>query len=138
MDPSYRHEMAYLIREEKRLEEDLEKLREEFATWKRRVTLAEEKGQPELAAQALERVDELRQKGHAAKEELGLLQAKKRLVIRAARQPDGAEVARAEALLEDVRQGGLIDPDEASLEAEFARLARGEGGPSTLEEDDEP
>lgn len=151
MDPSYRHEMAYLIREEKRLEEDLEKLREEFATWKRRVALAQEKGHPELAAQATERVDELRTRGHAAREELELIAAKKRLLIRQARRPDGVEVARAEAMLEEVRQGGLIDPDEASLEEEFRRLARGQSqessrssdpptgsGAAPLEEDDNP
>lgn len=151
MDPSYRHEMAYLIREEKRLEEELETLREEFSTWKRRVALAEEKGHPELAAQATERVDELRTRGHATREELELIASKKRLLIRQARRPDGSEVARAEAMLEEVRQGGLIDPDEASLEEEFRRLARGEsseaprssqppseGGVPPLEEDDNP
>ncbi|RAL22135.1 hypothetical protein DL240_09780 [Lujinxingia litoralis] len=140
MDASYHPEMAYLIREEKRVEAELEQLRDEFATWKRRVVLAQEKGHAELAAQATERVDALRARGHATREELELLQAKKRLLIRQARRPDGAEVERAEALLEQVRQGGLIDPDEASLEEEFERLARGQdsAAPGPLEEDDNP
>lgn len=120
----YHAEMAYLIRQEKELEAKLHELRKEFGTWKERIELAHRLGRQELAAQAEERVAQIRQDGLELRDELRLLVEKKRLLRQESRRPTGHEVDRAQALLDAFRDSGLVDPDEASLEREFEELSK--------------
>ena len=121
-------EMAHLIRRENELEERIDELRKDFGTWKDRVELARNTGRDELALRAEERLDKLRQEARELGRELKLIVAKKRLIRRESRRPSGNEVRRAEALLESFRQSGLVDPDEAEMEAEFDALRHQDPG----------
>ena len=120
-------EMTVLIRQEKQMEEKLQQLRKDFGVWKDRVELARDAGRDELAMRARERLDEIRREGEQLRRDLKLIVAKKRLVRRESLRPTGHEVRRAEALLESFRQSGLIDPDEANLEAEFDEIRHHDG-----------
>lgn len=126
MSQIHHAEMAHLIRREKELERTLNELRSDFGTWKERVELARNTGRDELAMRAQERLDEIRNEGRDLRRELKLIVAKKRLVRRESRRPSGDEVRRAEALLESFRQSGLVDPEEAQMEAEFDELRHNE------------
>jgi phage shock protein A len=115
--------MTYLIQEEKRFEEKLAELTEELEVWKKRVQLAEKKGMPDLADEARERARKLMTEFKEAEVKLETLQHEKKMLRKDARRPTGEEVARAEAMLERLRQSGIVDPDEAALEREFDDLA---------------
>lgn len=125
MDPVLHAEMALLVQREKKLEEERKTLLEEITLWRRRVELAKEKGMTDLAKEASERVKQLAERGRAVDLELDVIEMDKSMLRKQSRRPDGREVERAEALLESFRQGGLVDPDEASLEREFRELAAG-------------
>lgn len=125
MDPVLHAEMALLVQREKKLEEERKALLEEITLWRRRVELAKEKGMTDLAREASERVNQLAERGRAVDLELDVIEMDKSMLRKQSRRPDGREVERAEALLESFRQGGLVDPDEASLEREFRELAAG-------------
>lgn len=120
----YHAEMAFLIREEKEIEAKLIELRKEFGTWKERIELAHKVGRHELAAQAEQRVAELRREAHQLRDDLRLLVEKKRMLRHESRRPTGQEVDRAQALLDAFRDSGLVDPDEASLERQFDELKK--------------
>lgn len=125
MDPVLHAEMALLVQREKKLEEERKTLLEEITLWRRRVELAKDKGMTDLAGEASERVKQLAERGRAVDLELDVIEMDKSMLRKQSRRPDGREVERAEALLESFRQGGLVDPDEASLEREFRELAAG-------------
>lgn len=125
MDPVLHAEMALLVQREKKLEEEQKALLEEITLWRRRVELAKDKGMTDLAGEASERVKQLAERGRAVDLELDVIEMDKSMLRKQSRRPDGREVERAEALLESFRQGGLVDPDEASLEREFRELAAG-------------
>lgn len=122
-DAGLHAQMTYLIQEEKRYEEKLAELTEKLELWKKRVQLAEEKGMPDLADEARERARKLMTEFKEAEVKLDTLQYEKKQLRKDARRPTGEEVARAEAMLERLRQSGIVDPDEAALEREFDDLA---------------
>lgn len=122
-DAGLHAQMTYLIQEEKRYEEQLAELTEKLELWKKRVQLAEEKGVPDLADEARERARTLMADFKEAEVKLETLQHEKKMLRKDARRPTGEEVARAEAMLERLRQSGIVDPDEAALEREFDDLA---------------
>lgn len=137
MDPVIHAEMTILVKREKTLEEELVKLEEELPVWKKRVQLALEKDMMDLAEEAKARYLELQAKQLEAQHELEQIEADKKRLRYEARRPTGEEVRRSAAMLEAVRQGGLIDPDEAKLDAEFEALKRQQGGlPELPDEDD--
>jgi phage shock protein A len=122
-DAGLHAQMTYLIQEEKRYEEQLAELTEELELWKKRVQLAEDKGMPDLADEARQRARTLMADFKEAEVKLETLQHEKKMLRKEARRPTGEEVARAEAMLERLRQSGIVDPDEAALEREFDDLA---------------
>ena len=91
--------------------------------WKKRVHLAKEKGMSDLAEEARERVRSLVTDVKEAAVKLETLQHEKEMLRKDARRPTGEEVARSEAMLERLRQSGIVDPDEAALEREFDEMA---------------
>ncbi|MGM0556116.1 MAG: hypothetical protein ACQEVA_07040 [Myxococcota bacterium] len=123
MDAGLHAQMTYLIQEEKRYEEQLSTLTEDLELWKKRVQLAEEKGMPDLADEARDRARKLMTEFKDAEVKLETLQHEKKMLRKDARRPTGEEVERAEAMLERLRQSGIVDPDEAALEREFDDLA---------------
>ena len=122
MDAGIHGQMTYLIQEEKRYENELEELTEDVELWKKRVQLAEDKSEPELADQARQRVRKLMAERKEAEVKLETIQHEKEMLRKDARGPSGEEVARAEAMLERLRQSGIVDPDEAALQREFDEL----------------
>ena len=136
MDPVIHAEMTILLKREKALEEELEKLEEELPVWKKRVQLALDKDMMDLAEEAKTRYLELQSKQLQAQHELEQIEEDKKRLRYEARRPTGEEVRRSAAMLEAVRQGGLIDPDEARLDAEFDELKKQQGGLPDLPEDD--
>ncbi len=123
VNPGIHAEMANLIQREKELEEKLAELEKEIPVWKKRVKLARDKGMSDLAAEAGERADLLESQAKKAVTELDHIQQQKDMLRYESRRPSGREVERAEAMVESVRMGGLIDPDEAALDREFKDLA---------------
>ena len=124
VDPVIHAEMAALVRRQKELEEERTELVIALPTWKKRVRLAEDKGMAELADEARQRLREVAARGRAIDAELEEIEDQKTRLRFEGRRPGGLEVRRAEAMVESVRMGGHIDPDEASLDAEFEELAR--------------
>ncbi len=118
MDPVIHAEMTILIRREKELEEQIQELEsEELPVWSKRVTLAENKGMGELADEARGRLRELQKKLAAAKAELDSIEMQKSMLRYESRRPSGVEVERAENMVEQVRLGGLVDPDRTDWDA---------------------
>lgn len=122
-DAGLHAQMTYLIQEEKRYEEELTELTEKVELWKKRVQLAKEKGMPDLADEARERVHGLMADLKDKEVKLETLQHEKTMLRKDARRPTGEEVARSEAMLERLRQSGIVDPEEAALEREFDDLS---------------
>lgn len=116
-------EMTYLVRREKELERDLEQLRDQFATWKERIELAEDAGRAELAEKARDKITSLRAEGRQIRNELQSIVKQKKNLRRESRRPTGEETRRAEALLESFRQSGLVDPEEAQMKRELEDAA---------------
>lgn len=117
IDPYNHAQMTNMVMQIKELERELEKIREELPTWKKRVFLAEDKGMHELAAQAEAKVEQMRARGRQVKLELETLEMEKDMLRKQNRMPQGHEVEQAEAMVEQVRMGGLVDPDAAELNA---------------------
>jgi len=112
VDPVIHAEMTILIRREKELEEEIAELEnEELPLWKKRVSLAEQKGMGDLADEARVRLRELMTKLAKHKTELDSIDMQKSMLRKQSKRPSGREVDRAEALLEQVRAAGLVDPD---------------------------
>lgn len=126
-NPGIHAEMTILIRRENELEEKLEELhKKEIPLWEKRVGLAEQKGMSDLATQAAERVRELKRKVAEYQRELDSIDMQKSMLRKESRRPTGAEVERAENLLEQVRLAGLVDPDKGKWD-ELEEKARAEG-----------
>lgn len=115
-------QMKNLMMRKKSAEEELTKVRADGQLWKGRVQLAQEKNLTELAVQAEEKLVSLRSRRDELKFELEKIEQEKDVLRYQARRPGGDEVERAEFMVEQVRQGGLIDPDKAGLERELAGL----------------
>jgi len=123
MDPVIYARMAQLIQEEKKLTEELRELnRELIPLWEGRVELAIEKDRDDLARQAQGRVRQLEERLLEIEHRLEAIASAKKDLRYQSRRPTGREVERSEAMLESVRLGGLVDPDEASLEREIDEL----------------
>lgn len=121
-DPVVHARMTAIIQQEKKLEEEQTKLELEIPVWEKRVQLAKSKGMQDLAAEAGERVEELKERVKAIQLEVETLQMDKDMLRYEARRPSGQEVARAEAMLEQVRLGGLVDPDRKDRELDANNL----------------
>ncbi len=122
IDPVIQAQMTDLMMRKKRLEEELAQVRVEGPKWRQRVELAQNKGLTDLASQASEKLEELRAKNRELKFELEKIDQERDVLRYQARRPSGEEVDRAERMLEEVRMGGLIDPDKASMERELNDL----------------
>jgi len=120
MDPVVHARMTMIIQEEKKLGEEKQKIILEIPVWERRVTLATQKGMTELAGEASQRVGELKTRIKEIDLKLETMQMDKDMLRYESRRPSGREVERAEAMLEQVRLGGLVDPD--SKDKEFKEL----------------
>lgn len=114
--------MTDLVRRAKELEREREKIAKELPVWSRRVELAREKGMDELAEQARQRHDDLQARRDEIRTKLDVIGQEKDMLRYQSKRPSGREVERAEAMVEQVRQGGLIDPDEAKMERELDEL----------------
>lgn len=122
IDPVIQAEMKNLVMRSKQLEKELTQIEEDLPMWERRVDLAREKNRPELAMQAAEKADKMRSRKQEITTELDVIQQEKDMLRYQARRPSGVEVARAEMMLEEVRMGGLVDPDKAKTERELDEL----------------
>ena len=122
IDPYLHAQMTNLVMREKELLQEEEKLKEDIPLWSKRVKLATDKGMHDLARQAQEKLDELTAREGSLRTELDTIGMEKDMIRKQSRMPSGNEVARAEAMLEQVRQGGLVDPDRASFEQEMRDL----------------
>ncbi|MEZ4458296.1 MAG: hypothetical protein R3E66_00945 [bacterium] len=111
VDPVVHAKMTMLIQQEKKLKAEMETLDTEIPTWEKRVDLARQKGMIDLAKQARARADELRARVVAIEHELEVIQMDKDMLRYQAKRPSGVELQRAEALLDQIRLGGLVDPD---------------------------
>lgn len=122
-DAGLHAQMTFLIQEEKRFEATLRSLSEDAELWKTRVQLADDKDRPELARQARERLNEVLTDVQEAQVKLDTIKYEKQRLRREARRPTGVEVERAEAMVDRLRQSGVIDPEEAMLEQELDEVA---------------
>ena len=119
IDPVIREQMIDLITRVKKMEQEQARLRQELTLWQGRVTLARERGRPELAEQAEERVATIQAKFAQISTDIDVLNQERDVLRGQARRPSGDEVARAEAMVEQARQGGLVDPDRQDFEFDF-------------------
>ncbi len=122
MDPVIKAEMTHLVMRAKELKEELKEIEKDLPTWIKRVELARDKGRPELARQAGEKVLQMRKRRDEIGQKLDFIDQEKSVLRKQARRPSGIEVERAEHMVEQVRQGGLIDPDKAKVERELREL----------------
>ncbi|AWV90605.1 hypothetical protein DN745_15240 [Bradymonas sediminis] len=114
--------MAYLVQCEKKDLEVAEKLEEDIALWKKRVGLARERGEDELAEQARERALALIAERRALQTRLDMIANEKDILRRESRRPHGRELEYAEELLRRWQESGLVDPEKAALDEEFDKL----------------
>lgn len=135
MDPLIHAEMAMLIQQEKKLQEEIAALREELPVWQKRIRLAEERGMAELADQARDRLRQIKDRAVEIQYELDTIDLDKSRLRKENRRPTGQEVRRAEALLDSFRQMG-IDPDRAMLERELEKLGRNTSDVDKLGDDE--
>ena len=119
IDPVIREQMIDIITRVKKLQQEQERITQELTLWQGRVTLAREKGRPELAEQAEERVSTLQAKFAQVSTDIDFVNQERDVLRGQARRPSGVEVARAEAMAEQVRLGGLVDPDREDFEFDF-------------------
>ncbi len=118
VNPGIHAEMTILIRRENELEEKIAELQKhEIPLWAKRVKLAREKGMDDLAEEAKGRVRELKAKLDEAKREIESIAMQKSALRYESRRPTGNEVERAENMVEQVRLGGLVDPDRKDWES---------------------
>src|SRR5690554_6721082 len=123
VDPVIRSHMTYLIQCEKK---DLEKataLEEDIALWKKRVGLAQGRGDSALAEQARARALALIAERRELQTRLDMIVNEKDILRRESRRPDGHELEYAEELLRRWQESGLVDPDKAVLDEAFDKLA---------------
>ena len=118
LDPYVRAQMTQIVLREKELQRELEQLAKELPVWAKRVALAKDKNMLDLARQAHDKHDQMQQRQVEAQRELDVLAMERSVLRKQNRMPSGDEVARAEAMVEEVRLGGLVDPDRAKMERE--------------------
>lgn len=123
VDPVIHSHMTYLVQREKKELQAAEALEDDIALWKKRVGLARQRGETELAEQARARALELIAERRALQTRLDMIASEKDILRRESRRPHGQEVAYAEELLRRWQQSGLIDPQQAVLDEEFDNLA---------------
>ncbi len=128
MDPVLHAEMTQLLRDEKEYVEERTTLVRDFPTWKKRVELATNKGMLELAEEAQGRVDEMHLRISEIDIELEMIEDKKKHLRYESKRPSGEELRRSSALLNAMKEGGLIDP----LEMEIENLTNNKGNDSDL------
>ncbi|MFW5966875.1 MAG: hypothetical protein ACOCV2_05115 [Persicimonas sp.] len=126
LDPVIHAHMTFLVQKEKKLRERADELEEEIELWKKRVRLAEEKGEPELADEARHRAKGLIVERRQLEVDFETIADEKRELRMASRRPTGEEVARSEQILKRWKESGLVDPDEAVLEREFDEMQKEE------------
>lgn len=111
VDPVVHAKMTMLKQQEKKLNDELDGLEKEIPLWQGRVELATQKGMADLARQAGVRVQELQERRAEIAREFEVLEMDKGMLRYEARRPSGIELQRSEAMLDEVRLGGLVDPD---------------------------
>ena len=136
IDAVIQAQMTDLMVRKGRAEQELAQVRVDGPVWKKRVELARAKAMEELAEQAEEKLEALRQRSRELKLELEEIDRERDALRYQAKRPSGEEVRRARAMVEQVRQGGLIDPDRAGLERELEELTRLDFGPSKDQEEE--
>jgi len=119
MDPSIRPLLAYWIRQEKQQERDVERAKEDVATWLRRAKLALAKNDVALATEARQHAIEARDKLRRAEVRLEMIKTERELVRESGRG------ARDEAFRAAERRANHAMQEFAKLgiNAEFALLA---------------
>lgn len=123
IDASLHAQMTHFVMREKELQKELLKLQEDLPLWTKRVSLARQHGKDDLADQAQEKLSELQSKESAMRLELETIEMEKDMLRKQSRRPkDSPEVARAEAALEQIRMGGLVDPDRTDIERELEQM----------------
>lgn len=122
VDPVVHAKMTMLIQQEKKLSDELEALEKEIPLWEGRVELARQKGMVDLARQAAERVGQLQERRAAITREFEVIEMDKGMLRYEARRPSGVELQRSEAMLEEVRLGGLVDPDASDRDGSDMRF----------------
>ncbi len=137
MDPVLHAEMTQLLSDEKDYTTERATLVKDYPTWKKRVELATNKGMPELADEAAARVEEMRLRISEIDIELEMIEDKKKRLRYEAKRPSGDELRRSNALLNSMKAGGLIDPDEVALNMKFEKLAKKAKAKSDTPDDDD-
>lgn len=123
IDASLHAQMTHFVMREKELQKELLKLQEDLPLWTKRVGLARDHGKEDLARQAQEKLSELQTRESAVRLELETIEMEKDMLRKQHRRPgDSPEVARAEAALEQIRMGGLVDPDRNDIDRELEQL----------------
>lgn len=131
-------EMALLVHRDKQIDEELQALAKDHATWKQRVELAKKKKRQELVDGAKQRLAQVRQQAQELRSEKKRIKTMKDKVRYESRRPSGNEVQRAEALLESFRQSGLVDPERAELDQAFANLVPTDAPKTAAQEQAKP
>lgn len=122
VDPVIHSHMTYLVQREKKELQAAEALEDDIALWKKRVGLARERGEDELAEQARERALALIAERRELQTRLDMIANEKDILRRESRRPHGRELEYAEELLRRWQESGLVDPDKAALDEEFDKL----------------
>ena len=122
MDPGIREELKQVVMRMKMLQREREQLLKDKELWTTRVHLATSKGLSDLAAQAQAKADDVEAKLTRNQLDLHQFEIEKDRLRYQSKRPSGQEVARSQAMLERVREGGLIDPDKAQLDRELEEL----------------
>lgn len=113
---------AYLVKEENRLEEELETARSQAQKWVKRSKLAFKKGELELGREAKERALQAKQTFDSTKQELTTVKLKKADLRRRNAVTDETEtIIRAEVLVEQFRMMG-ISPEESETNEIVGRM----------------
>lgn len=138
MDPVLHSEMTQLVTDEKEYTKERAELVKDFPTWKKRVELATNKGMLELAEEAKVRVEEMRLRISEIDIELEMIEDNKKRLRYESQRPSGDELRRSTALLNSMKEGGVVDPDEVALEMKFENLAKSKNKSNAESSDDRP
>ena len=113
---------AYLVKEENRLEEELEAARADVQKWVKRSKLAFKKGESELGREAKERAIQAKQAFDSMQQELTTIKLKKADLRRRNAFTDESEaIIHAEVLVEQFRMMG-ISPEESEANEIASRM----------------
>ena len=123
MDPVIHAEMTLLLKDEREFTEERVSLVKDLPIWKKRVELAENKSMFDLAEEAGARIETMRLRISEIDIELEMIEEKKKALRYESRRPSGDELRRSTALLNAMKEGGVVDPDEVALDMEFEKLA---------------